>query len=245
MITYTLTVGARNADASNVSLTDVLPMSTEFVSASGAYALTGPQNNIVSWNLGSLTAGSSTTRTLVVRVLPDTPDGTTISNANYQATASNAATVSGPAVNVTARQETPTGRLSLNGYVDPDNEIVAGTTISFVMTVSAQDAPLENVTLTDVVPAGTQFVSASGNHSRSGANNNLITWNIGSLAAGQSATRTLTVFVPADTPDETMLVNDSYQVNAQNAASVNGAPMYVRVRAAFIHGPRVWVPVAS
>ncbi|HEY0606111.1 MAG TPA: hypothetical protein VGD58_24520, partial [Herpetosiphonaceae bacterium] len=162
-----------------------------------------------------------------------------------QATASNAATVNGSPVNVTARQEPPDGRISLSGYVDPDNEIVAGIPITFVMTVSANDVALENVTLTDIVPAGTEFVSASGNYSRAGVDNNLITWNIGSLAAGQSTTRTLTVFVPVDTPDETFLSNDRYAVSADNAATVSGTPINVRVRAAFIFGPRVWVPFAS
>lgn len=110
------------------------------------------------------------------------------------------------------------------------------------MTVTANDADLENVTLTDVVPAGTEFVSASGSYARSGISNNLITWNIGALAAGQSVTRTLTVFVPEDTPDQTFLSNDQYTVSADNTATVNGTPINVRVLS---YGPRVWVPFAS
>ncbi|MBV9789645.1 MAG: DUF11 domain-containing protein, partial [Chloroflexi bacterium] len=137
---------------------------------------------------------------------------------------------------------TPDGHLSLTGYVDPDTEVMGGIPITFVMTVTANDANLENVVLTDSVPAGTEFISASDAYTRSGINNNQITWNIGALAAGQSVTRTLTVFVPADTPDQTMLSNNSYAVSADNATTVNGTPINVRVLS---YGPRVWVPFAS
>ncbi|HEX6291518.1 MAG TPA: S8 family serine peptidase [Herpetosiphonaceae bacterium] len=243
LITYTLTVGAQDTSYSDVALTDVVPVNTEFVSASGSYTLSGPNNNIVSWNVGALSSGQRTTRTLTVRVLPDTADGATISNSSYQASATGAATVSGPPVNVTARR-LPTGTLLLSGTVDPDTEIIAGQVLTYTLTVQAQGARLEGVVLRDVVPTGTDFVSASGAYTRSGADNSIITWNIGTLEVGQTATRTLTVFVPENTPDETMLVNDGYQVSAENAATVNGQPINVRVRAATYHMPRVWVPFA-
>jgi uncharacterized repeat protein (TIGR01451 family) len=240
LITYTLTVGAQNAGLNNVALTDALPISTEFVSASGSYTRSGPENNIVSWNVGALTAGQSATRTLTVRVLPNTPNNTTISNASYQASATNAATVSGSPVNVKVRQAQ--GTLTLQSWVDPDNEIIAGQPITYTISIQAQGVDVTGVVLSDTVPNGTQFVSASGSYTRSGANNNVITWNIGTVPVGQTVTRTLTVFIPANTPDETMIANDTQQVSADNAPSVHGATVYVRVRAAII--PQVWVPFA-
>jgi uncharacterized repeat protein (TIGR01451 family) len=239
-ITYTLTVGAQNTDLNDVSLTDALPLGTEFVAASGSYTLSGPENNIVSWNVGTLTAGASTTRTLTVRVLPGTADGTTISNASYQASATGAATVNGTPVNVTARR--PQGTLTLSTWVSPDTELVANQPITYVITIGAQGVDVEGVVLTDTVPVGTQFVSASGTYTRSGTNNNMITWNISTVPAGQTVTRTLTVFIPGTTPDETIITNNTLQVSATNAATVKSDPIYVRVFAALL--PYYWVPMA-
>jgi uncharacterized repeat protein (TIGR01451 family) len=240
-ITYTLTVGAQNAVLNDVSLTDALPVGTEFVAASGSYTRSGPENNIISWNVGTLAAGGSAARTLTVRVLPGVADGTTISNASYQASATGAATVNGRPVNVTARR--PQGTLTLTAWVDPDNELVANQPITYVITIGAQGVDVEGVVLTDTVPSGTHFVSASGSYTRSGTNNNTITWNIGTVPAGQTVRRTLTVFIPGTTPDETMISNDTIQVIATNAATVKSPPIYVRVRAALL--PYYWVPMAS
>ena len=239
-ITYTLTVGAQNTTLNDVSLTDALPLGTEFVAASGTYTRSGPENNIVSWNVGTLTAGGSATRTLTVRVLPGTADGTTISNASYQASATGAATVNGTPVHVTARR--PQGTLTLTASVDPDTELVANQPITYVITIGAQGVDVEGVVLTDTVPAGTEFMRAGGSYTRSGTNNSVITWNIGTVPAGQTVTRTLTVFIPGTTPDETMIANDTIQVSATNAPTVKSPPVYVRVRAALL--PYNWVPMA-
>jgi uncharacterized repeat protein (TIGR01451 family) len=239
-ITYTLTVGARNADLSDVALTDALPVGTEFVAASGSYTRSGPESNIISWNVGTLAAGANTTRTLTVRVLPTTANGTTISNSSYQASATGAATVNGAPVNVTARR--PQGTLTITSSVDPDNELVAGQPITYMLQITAQGVDVEGVVLTDTVPAGTQFVAASGSYTRSGTNNSVITWNIGTIPAGQTVTRSLTVFIPANTPDETMITNNTVEVSANNAATVKGSPIYVRVRAPIL--PHAWVPFA-
>jgi VCBS repeat-containing protein len=80
-----------------VMLTDTLPLSTTFVSASGTYSTTASG---LTWSLGDLAAGQTITRTLTVAVAGDVPRTAVIQNVNYQTSGANAATVSGSPVNV-------------------------------------------------------------------------------------------------------------------------------------------------
>jgi uncharacterized repeat protein (TIGR01451 family) len=100
LLTYTLTVGARNGPVSNVALTDTLPLDTVFVAASGTYTRSGPGDIVVTWRLGDLADGQMVKRTLTVRVLLGTADGTSIRNVNYEAGAVDAAPVDGPPLGV-------------------------------------------------------------------------------------------------------------------------------------------------
>ena len=68
-----------------VTLTDTLPANTTFVSASGGGAPTGPGSAIIQWNVPSLAANTTITRSLVVRVSPSVADNTPIVNADYRA----------------------------------------------------------------------------------------------------------------------------------------------------------------
>ena len=81
-LTYTISFdNSKNAfDVHNVVINDTLPAETTFVSASdgGTYA---PATHTVAWDIGTLTAGAGPfSRTLVVEVKADTPQGTTITN---------------------------------------------------------------------------------------------------------------------------------------------------------------------
>jgi uncharacterized repeat protein (TIGR01451 family) len=106
LITYTLTVDARNLPISGVVLSDTLPANTTFVAASGAYTRSGPGNSVVAWALGGLNAGQTVARTLSVRVLPNTPNSSTISNTAYRVVAADAATINGSPVNVAVHATT-------------------------------------------------------------------------------------------------------------------------------------------
>ena len=79
-ITYTLTFrnsSNTNQTASAVTLTNTLPKNTTFVSASDGGSLAG---NAVTWTIGSLAAGASGSRTLVVKVASPLPNGTLLNN---------------------------------------------------------------------------------------------------------------------------------------------------------------------
>jgi uncharacterized repeat protein (TIGR01451 family) len=100
LLTYTLKIGAQDGPVSTVALTDTLPLDTAFVAASGAYTRSGPGDIVVTWQLGALANRQTVVRTLTVRVLPGTADGTQIRNIDYKATAGDAAPVAGSSVNV-------------------------------------------------------------------------------------------------------------------------------------------------
>ena len=100
LITYTLSVSVASGSAQNVSLTDTLPIQTDFVRASDAYTLTGGATTRIRWDLGDLSAGQIVTRTLTVGVV-SALNGNVIQNNNYQVSAAQIAPVQGAPVTVT------------------------------------------------------------------------------------------------------------------------------------------------
>ena len=68
---------------------------------------------------------------------------------------------------------------------------------------------------TDPVPAGTTFVSADGGGTESGGT---VTWNLGTIVSGGSATRHVTVLVdPARTADVSNTASVSSAVGGSGA----------------------------
>ena len=177
-LTYTITVTNHGpSDASDVVLTDTLPAGTTFVSSScGANPCA----------IGTLPAGAAVVVTLVVSV-----DANATSPLVNQATVT--ATTPDPApANNTSRFETAVTPASADLSVVKTGPatIVASTDLAYSLTVT-NNGPSDaaGVVLTDVLPAGTTFVSSS-----CGAN----PCAIGALASGASVAVTLVVNVDAD-----------------------------------------------
>jgi len=154
-ITFTITLtNAGPAGATGVKVTDLLPAGLTFVSATpsqGTYsALTGV------WIVG--TVGAATSRTLALRALVASPDAIT-----------NVAVISAadqfdpnPGNNQAVATETPQqADLSLTKTVDNSRPNV-GSTITFTVTLSnAGTDAATNVHVSDLLPAGLSFVSAT------------------------------------------------------------------------------------
>jgi serine protease AprX len=111
LITYTLQARAQGGPLSSVVLSDTLPANTTFVSASGVYTRSGPNNSVIAWSVGSLAAGQTIARTLIVRVSPNASIGDTISNTSYSVSAAGVAPISHPPVNVTLQEPPPPKRM--------------------------------------------------------------------------------------------------------------------------------------
>lgn len=162
-INYTIRVTNRGSGvATNVQINDPLP--DGLVSSDGQRTVTS--------NIGSLGAGE--TREVSFSVKPErmgTYHNTAraMADGGLSAEASCTTVVTQPVLEVTK-----TG----------PNVRYIGRTVEYDLTVSNRgDTPAVNTVLVDVVPDGTEFVSATGNGQLSGGR---VTWDLGTLAPGAS-----------------------------------------------------------
>ncbi|MGF9695822.1 DUF7507 domain-containing protein [Paenibacillus sp. MABNR03] len=201
LVTYTLQVNNGGNVAANVTLTDNIPSGSSYVA--GSFVLNGNviagANPAAGVNLGSIAAGSTNTVTFQVLVtsLPtpptlvdqatasysfNSPDGRTITGT----TASNTLTIPVTLPNVTAVKSASV------------SDVAVGETFTYTMvTTNGGIQPINNVILTDSLPAGTTLVPGSvtvrGTVVSSANPGSGI--SIGTLAAGSSATVTFQVTV--------------------------------------------------
>jgi uncharacterized repeat protein (TIGR01451 family) len=230
-IDYTLFLtnnGPNNAH--NVSLSDALPSGTTFVSATqtgGAqpFTLTTPAVG----GTGTVTATSSTlarqdgaTFRIVVKVDSGAAIGTTISNT---ASASSADNDTEPANN-SDTETTAVNRvaeLSVTKDASP-NPVRAGNDLTYNLTVkNSGPGAADSVSLTDAVPAGTTFVSASQTAGpaftlttpAAGATGT-VTASRSTLSSGATASFSMVVHVPAGSANGSTITN---------TANVDGATL--------------------
>ncbi|HSJ54177.1 MAG TPA: DUF11 domain-containing protein, partial [Anaerolineae bacterium] len=96
LITYTLSwTNTGPAAATNVVVTDSVPLNTTFNACQGACSLNA---GVVRWNVGSLAANSSESVRFSVRVDDSLPSGTEIWNDDYGLTSDQSGVVTGPPV---------------------------------------------------------------------------------------------------------------------------------------------------
>jgi uncharacterized repeat protein (TIGR01451 family) len=129
-----------------------------------------------------------------------------------------------------ARQFAAAGRMNLIKTANPATYVQPGGLITYTLQARAQGGPLSGVVLSDTLPANTTFVSASGAYTRSGPNNSVIAWSVGSLADGQTAVRTLTVRVSPTASGGDTISNMGYSVSAAGVAPLNHPPVNVTLQ---------------
>ena len=209
MLTYTLSIThTRGSDPlAQIVLTDTLPAGTEFVSATQPYNLAG---DVITWQFASLALGETQQVSLVVRV---TATKGVIENLDYWAGAEGAFPAWGEAVETAVVPHEIILAKAAPASVAPGSVL----TYTLVVTNAHPFAGLDHVVLTDTLPAGTELLSATQPYTLAGS---LITWQMPSLAAGQSWLVRLAVGVTA--PEGT-IANLDYGVGADYAALVRGA----------------------
>jgi uncharacterized repeat protein (TIGR01451 family) len=199
-ITYTLTVSSAGpSEATGVVLTDRLPEGVTFSSATPAEA--SVEEGVVTWpELATLKSGSSAAYSVVVTVDPGTTGVLTNS-----ATVS-AATPDPDGSNNTAEVQTTIG-VSADLEVKTSGPKEAGqrTEISYAVSVTNKGPdPAADVVVTNAIPEGMSFLSATGTHSEA---NGMITWEVGDLASGASADYSVSVLVEFPESGETKVEN--------------------------------------
>ncbi|QIM17826.1 DUF11 domain-containing protein [Leucobacter coleopterorum] len=194
-LTYDVKVTNTGADrVTGVTATDVLPAGVAFVSASdgGVY---DPVLRRVVWNIGSLDAGASKTVRVAVMVDADVAPGQEIRNVAVVDTEQGC--VDDPATSENECESIDIDHTPAIQIVKDDGKetVVPGEALTYTMTVTnSGKVAAEDITVSDVLPAELEFVSAGQGGTYDSANREL-SWTISSLAAGASTTVTVTVNV--------------------------------------------------
>jgi uncharacterized repeat protein (TIGR01451 family) len=224
-LTYTVTVTDNGPDsAQNVALVDAVPAGSTFLSAapvgSTSFSCAAPPSpgtsGTVTCTAASLASGGSATFRLVFQAggtgATVTNDATAISGTPDPTPGNNSATV--------ATAVTPQADLALTNTGPA--AVTPGTQITYTLSLTNNGpSDAQGVTLTDAVPQGAFFAGASQpsgppftcvNPSGSAP----FTCVIGDFPAGQSATFTVSLFLPSSAPGGTTLTNTA-QVSAATA----------------------------
>jgi len=180
--TYTITVTNNGvAPAANTVITDTIPVGLSYASSVPAGTVSG---QTVTWNVGTLAVGASTTVTLTVNA--DTV-GNFINAA--VATATDTASVTDTAdteVLAPPPPLVPDVSITKTGIATP---LYINQNGDFTITVTNNgETELTNVVVTDTIPTVLTYVSASPAGTVAGKT---VTWNVGTLAVGASRTLTL------------------------------------------------------
>ncbi len=167
-LTYTLTVAnAGPSDAQNVVVTDTLPAQVSFVSVASSDPgfVCVNANNTVTCSKATLAASASATITIVAKVNPNTPNGTTLTNS-----ATVGSTTSDPAAGNNSTSSTTTVNTNaVFTIVKSDNPdpVIAGANLSYRVTLTNNGpSDAQSVVLTDALPntpsGAVSFISVSG-----------------------------------------------------------------------------------
>ncbi|HEV7764352.1 MAG TPA: IPTL-CTERM sorting domain-containing protein [Thermoanaerobaculia bacterium] len=221
-ITWTITVtNDGTADTGTVTLNDVLPSETTFVSLDAPAGWTCTTGSTVNCSAPSLAAGANATFTLVANAMTEG----VITNTATVAAVGDVNTANDSATATTTIAPTPPDL-----DVDKTGPAAAtvGDNITWTITITNLGGDATTVTLNDVLPAGTTFVSLAEPAGWTCTTGSTIDCSTPSFAGGATATFTLV----ANAPTEASITNtatvattgDSDGTNDSASATTNVVP---------------------
>ena len=191
--TYTLTVNNNGpSTVTRATVSDLLPAGTTFVSATGG-ASYNAATNTVSYTAGTLAQGDSTSFALTLAISPALT-GTLVNTATVAPPSG--VTDTNPDNNSSTDTDTLTPQADL-GITKTDGvaSVVPGTNDTYTLTVNNNGpSTVTGATVSDLLPAGTTFVSATGGASYNAATNT-VSYTAGTLAQGDSTSFALTLAI--------------------------------------------------
>jgi len=229
--TVTFTVTATNngpADATGVAVTDGLPAGLTFVSAtpSGTTTYTAATGL---WSIGALAVGASESLQIVATVTePGLITNTATVTASDQPDPVDSNNTAGASLNANASAD-----IQVTKTVDDATPLVGANVTYTILAQNNGPDDATGVEITDALPAGVTFVSATPSVGSYDSASGL--WTIGDFANGASAT--LTIVVTVESPDpvlNTATVTHSDQFdpapgNNSSGISLNGRQIDIAV----------------
>lgn len=221
-ITYSLTVSNNGkAAAKDVVVKDPVPEGLELVENSISDGGT-VKDGVITWNLGTLSAGASKSVTFKVTV-PKVTEATTWINA-ASTTYSNREDPEDPIPSNEVESKADVPHLVIEkeqqkgeGDLTKDlMEVNGGDVVTYYVTVTNDgNAEARDVQVTDTVPEGLTLVEDSISD-KGTVKNGVITWNLGNLAKGEKHTVSFKVNVPEEQGMWRNIAYTSYPNNPDN-----------------------------
>jgi uncharacterized repeat protein (TIGR01451 family) len=211
-MTYTIELENKGpSDAANVTLTDTLPASTSFKSLDSDPGFTCTTGATVTCSASSLAGGAKATFKLGVHVDTNASPGSTISNTASASTTTTDGTGNNNSSTADS-QVVSSADVSVTKSDSPD-PVTAGSDLTYTISVANDGpSPATGVTLTDDLPAGTTFVSASAPSGFSCTtpavgSGGTVSCTTSAMSSAASGDFTLVVHVAPDRPKGSTLSN--------------------------------------
>ncbi|MFC1838222.1 hypothetical protein ACFL1N_01480 [Thermodesulfobacteriota bacterium] len=206
MLTYTIDYrNIGNRDAAGVSIRNELPSGTAYIEGS----LTGEgtlDNREITWYIGEVPAGEQGSVSYEVRVSPIAEAGTVFRNISTISSRDQGVIVS----NETITQVSAHASLSVTKLDRPD-PVYVGNQITYTILLENEGViPLTGITVTDIIPDHTTFISADNGGLLTG---NILNWNIDYLAPGEEMALELVVQVDFDLAEGDIIENTASAVS--------------------------------
>lgn len=219
LITYTISItnSAGTSPTTNVVLTDTIPAGSAFMSATQPFVFNG---NTIRWDFPLLE--SHATRTVEMVVLVDITSTNVIINGDYAVQSDQVAMVHGQPVITLLENPQPLelSKTASSNMVEPGDFI----TYTLIITHGAGFDPTTNVILTDTLPAGSTFVSATPPYSN---NDGTVRWDFPSM--DPQDTRIVELVVRVNNPITGSIINDGYAVQSDQVPQVHGQPVTTQI----------------
>lgn len=197
------------SDATNVLISDNIPVNTTFAGASDICSEAG---GVITCNVGDLTAGEDYSVFIELRVDDSLADGSTITNSAI-VSADNAATDSDDAQTTVNQPALNPTDLEISKS-DTPSTVVAGESVTYTIVITNNGpTTATNVSVVDALPNG---VSAQSVTASQGLCNLLAICDLGDVAVGANATVTIVGTVDSD---QTGLLTNNARVSASNPDS--------------------------